>query len=183
MEILRSVPHSVLWLSNGPTQNSVNELRKNAAAQAVDPDRLIMATRAEPKVAHIQRHQLADLFLDTFTFSAATTATDALSAGLPILTKIGNTAQSRLSESLIRATGLHDLIVPTKDDYVKTAVRLAKNPHELAMLRMALTKALESAPLFKANSMVRQFELIYPAVWALHMQGKKPQHIDIDMQK
>jgi len=181
MDILRNVPDSVLWLSNGPTTESVSKLRKNAAAQGVDPNRLIIAPRAEPKVAHINRHRLADLFLDTFTFSAATTATDALSAGLPVLTKVGNTAQSRLSESLIRATGRDDLVVPNKEEYVKTAVRLGKQAKELSMLRIAQTKAIESAALFDADRMVRQFTLIYPAVWELHINGKKPQHIDIDI--
>jgi predicted O-linked N-acetylglucosamine transferase (SPINDLY family) len=181
MEILRNVPDSVLWLSTGPTKESINKMRNKAAAQGVDPDRLIMAQRAEPKIAHIQRHQLADLFLDTFTFSAATTATDALSAGLPVLTKTGHTAQSRLSESLIRSTGIHEIITPNKEEYVKTAIRLAKNPNELDRLRIALTKAIHTAPLFDAHRMVRQFELIYPAVWALYVRGKKPQHIDIDM--
>lgn len=179
MEILLNVPDSVLWLSAGPTPQAIDQLRKNAALGGVDPRRLIMAPRIEPKTEHLSRQQLAELYLDTFTFSAATTATDALSVGVPVLTKIGDTAQSRISESLIRATGLHDLIVGNKEEYVKQAIRLAKNRKELKMLREAQTKALETAPLFDAKRMVRQFETIYPEVWRLYMQGRKPQHIDI----
>ena len=181
MEILKNVPDSVLWLSDGPSQGAATGLCKMAEIYGVDPKRLIIAQRAEPKVVHIQRHLLADLFLDTFTFSAATTATDALSAGLPVLTKMGATAQSRLSESLIRATGVTELIVPNKEEYIKTAIRLARNPKALEKHRKAQTKAIDSAALFDAKRMVRQFELIYAAVWGLHSQGKKPQHIDLDI--
>ncbi len=179
MDILRAVPDSILWLSNGPTPESIASIRKAAADQGVDPARLILAERTDAKIPHIDRHRLAGLFLDTFTFSAATTTTDALSAGLPVLTRKGVTAQGRLSESLIRATGPTELIVETSEQYVATAIRLATSPHELSKHHKALAKALEDAPLFDASRMVRQFELIYPAVWARYAQNKPPMHIDI----
>jgi hypothetical protein len=181
MEILRTVPDSILWLSNGPTPESIASIRKAAAAHGVDPARLILAERTDAKLPHIDRHRLAGLFLDTFTFSAATTTTDALSAGLPVLTRKGVTAQGRLSESLIRATGPTELIVETTEQYVATAIRLATSPKELSKHREALAGALEDAPLFDARRMVRQFELLYPAVWARHAQNKPPVHIDIQI--
>ena len=179
MEILKAVPQGFLWLSNGPTPESMAYLRTCAQAHGVDPARLIFAPRTDAKLPHIDRHRLAGLFLDTFTFSAATTATDARSAGLPVLTKRGATAQGRLSESLIRATGPTDLIVETKEDYVRTAIRLANDPEELMKHHAALAQALHAAPLFDAGRMVRQFEMIYAAVWERYAQGKPAQHIDV----
>ena len=181
MEILKGVPDSILWLSNGPTSESITRLRQLAQEHGVDPTRLVLAPRTDAKRPHIDRHRLAGLFLDTFTFSAATTTTDALSAGLPVLTRRGATAQGRLSESLIRATGPTDLIVATREDYVATAIRLAHDPEELEKHRQRLAAALNSAPLFDANRMVRQFEVIYAAVWERFANGKAPMHIDVNI--
>jgi len=179
MDILKGVPHGFLWLSSGPTADSMTCLRACAQAHGVDPARLIFAPRTDAKLPHIDRHRLAGLFLDTFTFSAATTATDALSAGLPVLTRRGATAQGRLSESLIRATGPTDLIVSSKEDYVRMAIRLAQDPDDLMKHHAALAQALPAAKLFDAGRMVRQFEMIYAAVWERHAQGKPAQHIDV----
>ena len=148
-------------------------------AAGIDPARLILAARTDDKLSHIDRHRAADLFLDTFTFSAATTATDALSAGLPVLTKRGRTAQARLSESLIRAVGPSELVVETAEDFVATAIRLARDPIELARHRAALAEALPTSQLFDAHRMVRQFEQIYETVWQRHVAGAAPEHFDV----
>jgi len=110
MSSLTAVPTSVLWLTSGPLPNSLSTLQRYAEAQGVDGSRLIVAPRKDDKLSHIDRHSCADLYIDTYTFSAATSATDALSAGLPNLKKRDSTAQSRLAESLIRATGVPQLV-------------------------------------------------------------------------
>ena len=179
MEILNAVPESVLWLTVGPTPQSLTTIRRAAEARGIDGNRLIVAERTDDKLSHIDRHRCADLYLDTFTFSAATSATDALSAGLPVLTKKGSTAQSRLSESLIRAVGPTALIVPDRETYIKTAIRLAQNPKDLAKHQAALKKALPKAPLFDPKRMVRQFELIYDHVITTAKAEKPPTHYDV----
>ena len=179
MEILKAVPESVLWLTSGPTPQSLATLRRAAVQQGVDGDRLIVAERTDDKLTHLDRHRCADLYLDTFTFSAATSATDALSAGLPVLTKKGSTAQSRLSESLIRAAGPTALIVNDRETYIKTAIRLAHHPKDLAKHVSALNDALPEARLFDPQRMVKQFELIYDHVIATARSGEKPAHYDV----
>ncbi len=179
MQILAAVQGSVLWLSKGPTPGAIAAMRQSAKAAGIDPARLILGQRTDDKLSHIDRHRAADLFLDTFTFSAATTTTDALSAGLPVLTKRGRTAQARLSESLIRAVGPSELVVETAEDFVATAIRLARDPGELAHHRAALAQALPTSRLFDAGRMVRQFEQIYETVWRRHVAGEAPGHFDV----
>ena len=158
MTILKAVPKSVLWLTSGPLPTSLSTLQRYAEAQGVEGSRLIVAPRTDDKISHIDRHRCADLYIDTYTFSAATSATDALSAGLPVLTKRGSTAQSRLAESLIRATGVPQLIVEDRQAYIETAITLAKNPDQLKNHQKALRDALPNAPLFDAHRMVRNLK-------------------------
>ena len=106
---------------------------------------------------------------------------DALSAGLPVLTKRGSTAQGRLSEAHIRAVGPTELIVETADEYYKTAIRLARDPDELALHRKRLNEALPAARLFDAPRMVQQFKQIYQEVWRRHEAGEAPTHFDVVM--
>ena len=181
LNLLREVPKSVLWFTAGPTPESIKKIRELTDAKGVDPMRLVIAARTADKHSHIDRHRLADLFLDTFTFSAATTTMDALSAGLPVLTKRGRTAQGRLSEAHIRAVGPTELIVETADAYFQTAIRLARDPDELALHRKRLNDALPGARLFDAPRTVQQFKQIYQEVWRRHEVGETPTHFDVVM--
>lgn len=181
MTILKAVPQSVLWLTAGPLPTSLSTLQRFAEARGVEGPRLIVAPHTADKISHIDRHRCADLYLDTFTFSAATSATDALSAGLPVLTKRGTTAQSRLAESLIRATGVPQLIVKDRQAYIETAIALAENPNQLKIHHHALKEALPRAPLFDARRMAQQFEIIYDHVISRHRAGLPPEHFDVDL--
>ncbi len=181
LKILAEIPKSVLWFTAGPTPESIKKIRELTEAKGVDPARFVIAARTPDKLSHINRHRLADLFLDTFTFSAATTTMDALSAGLPVLTKRGRTAQGRLSEAHIRAVGPTDLIVETADEYYETALRLARDPDELALHRKRLNEALPNARLFDAPRMVQQFKQIYNEVWRRYETGETPTHFDVVM--
>ena len=179
MTILKAIPKSVLWLTAGPLPTSLETLQTQAEARGIDRARLIVAPRTDDKLSHIDRHRCADLYIDTYTFSAATSATDALSAGLPVLTKRGSTAQGRLAESLIRATGVAQLIVEDRQTYVETAIALARDPARLREHQQALKDALPHAPLFDAQRMVRQFEIIYDHVSERARSGLKPDHFDV----
>ena len=179
LEILAAVEGSVLWLSHDGKPGSGDDLRARLASAGLDPARLIFAPRLDDKAGHLYRHRAADLFLDTFTFSAATTTTDALWAGLPVLTRPGPTGQSRLAESLLRATGFTETIVPDRATYVAAAVRLGRDPAAVAALKARLTALLPQAPLYDAGRFVRQFRAIYETVWARHRAGGAPSHIDI----
>jgi len=181
INILSEIPKSVLWFTAGPTPESIKKIRELTDAKGVDPARLVIAARTADKISHINRHRLADLFLDTFTFSAATTTMDALSAGLPVLTKRGQTSQGRLSEAHIRAVGPTELIVETAEAYFQTAVRLARHPDELARHRQRLADALPHARLFDAPRMVQQFKQIYAEVWRRYVAGETPTHFDVVM--
>jgi len=179
LKILAEIPKSVLWFTAGPTPESIKKIRELTEAKGVDPARFVIAARTADKLSHINRHRLADLFLDTFTFSAATTTMDALSAGLPVLTKRGHTAQGRLSEAHIRAVEPTELIVETADEYYETALRLARDPDELALHRKRLNEALPNARLFDAPRMVQQFKQIYNEVWRRYETGETPTHFDV----
>ena len=181
INILKGVPDSVLWLSDGPSPRSHDYLRDQLAAQGVDRARLIFAPRLASKAEHIHRHRCADLFLDTFTFSAATTTTDALWAGLPVLTRPGTTGQSRLSASLLQAVGMTDTIVPDTRAYIASAIRIGKSKPQSELLKRKLTRALPNARLYDAARLVTQFKEIYARVWKRHQSGAMPDHLDIEL--
>ncbi len=125
MRLLKAVPGSVLWLLEGNPFVSAN-LCREAEARGVAGERVIVAPRL-PLSEHLARHRLADLFLDTFPVNAHTTASDALWAGLPVLTLAGETFVSRVAGSLLRTMGLPELIATSLEDYEATARRLARD--------------------------------------------------------
>ncbi len=133
MRLLKAVPGSVLWLLEG-NRFAADNLRKEAAARGVAAERLVFASR-RPLPEHLARHRLADLFLDTFPVNAHTTASDALWAGVPLLTLAGQTFASRVAGSLLRAIGLPELIAASLEDYEAMALRLANDRQCLADLR------------------------------------------------
>jgi predicted O-linked N-acetylglucosamine transferase (SPINDLY family) len=144
--ILLASPGSVLWLLEDNLTASGN-LRKEAAARGVDPPRLVFAKKV-PHEDQLARHRLADLFLDTLPCNAHTTASDALWAGLPVLTRIGDTFAGRVGASLLTAIGLPEMIVATQEEYEATAIDLAANPDRLRALKEKLARNRLTAPLF-----------------------------------
>ena len=105
-------------------------LKREAEARGVNAGRLIFANRLT-QAEHLARQKLADLFLDTFNFNAHTTASDALWAGLPVLTKLGNGFAARVAGSLLHSIGLPELITETEEQYESLALELATNPERL----------------------------------------------------
>ncbi|MCU0767620.1 MAG: glycosyltransferase, partial [Gammaproteobacteria bacterium] len=163
MRILARVPGSVLWLFRSYAEAETN-LRREAQARGVVPERLVFADRL-PKAEHLARHRHADLFLDTLRVNAHTTASDALWAGLPLLTCPGETFQSRVAASLLHAAGLPQLAVADLASYEETAVRLATEPGALASLRQQLAAGRLSCALFDTERYARDLEAAYDALW------------------
>jgi predicted O-linked N-acetylglucosamine transferase (SPINDLY family) len=156
MNILRRVPNSVLWLVADYPEVREN-LFRHAEQAGIDRNRIIFHSRAVP-AEYLARYQLADLFLDTFPFNAGTTASDALWAGLPLLTCAGQTFSSRMAGSLLRAVDLPQLITHSFEDYEEKAVELANNPARIASMKRQLMANRLTCALFDSPRFVRNME-------------------------
>ncbi|HYD67264.1 tetratricopeptide repeat protein, partial [Azospirillum sp.] len=172
MRLLAAVPGSVLWLLEANAAVTGN-LRAAAAAHGVDPQRLVFAPWA-PLPEHLARYALADLFLDTLPVNAHTTASDALWAGLPVLTCMGETFVARVAGSLLHAVGLPELVTGSLAAYEAQALRLAQRPDELAALRARLAANRATAPLFDTAGFTRHLEAAYQTMWRIHAAGEPP---------
>ncbi len=177
MRILARVPGSVLWLL-GDTPASIANLRKEAEARGIAPERLVFADRVPPP-EHLARHRCADLFLDTLPYNAHTTASDALWAGLPVLTCEGTTFPGRVAASLLATAGLPDLIAGSPAEFEEMAVALANDPGRLAALRQNLATTVRTSPLFDTRLFTKHIEAGFAAMHARHLGGRKPDHIVI----
>jgi protein O-GlcNAc transferase len=170
--LLQSVPASVLWLVADHETTQAN-LRREAEARGVAPEKLIFARRL-PYEDHLARLPLADLFLDTLPFNAGTTASDALWAGVPVLTCSGEPFAARMAGSLLRAVGLPELITHTPQDYEALASHLANAPGELGALRARLAANRHSYPLFDTERFCRHLESAYVTAHQRHQRGEQP---------
>lgn len=147
---------SVLWLRHD-NDDMRNNLRVSAERRGISPERLIFARRIG-LADHLARHRLADLFLDAFPYGAQTTASRALWAGLPVLTRHGETWVSRVSASILLAAGLPELVVDSLDDYEARALDLARDPDRLANRRRKLAGLRTTPPLFDSERYRRHVE-------------------------
>ena len=173
MRCLQAVPDSVLWLVDENEWVRAN-LRREAANHNIDPDRLIFAPRI-PSPEHLARQRLADLFLDTLPYNAGTTASDALSIGLPVITSPGSSFVSRMGGSLLQAAGLPELVADTLDDYESLAIKLACEPEQLSAIKSKLLNNRSSAPLFDSQQFCKHFEASLSAMVDKWRQSlKKP---------
>lgn len=173
MNILRRVPGSQLWLSNPGNEKALEQnLRAEAGQRGIEPERLVFATRLPDKSQHFARHRLADLFLDTFAYTAATTALDALWAGLPILTRPGGDFYSRICASFVSNVGLRDMICSSTQEYEDRAVYFAMNRAALAEVRGWLARNLYTEPMFNLPRFVRHLESAYMTMWQRHVSGE-----------
>jgi len=176
MRILQRVSGSVLWLSTGHI-DIINNLQRAATAHGVDADRLIFAQRLASSAEHLARHRLADLFLDTAPYNAHTTSSDALWAGLPVLTCVGEAAASRVAASLLNAIGLPELITTKPEDYEALAIQLATHPEQLAALKQKLATNRLTYPLFDTPLFTRHIESAYRAMFERYQADLAPEHI------
>ena len=177
MRLLRGIPGSVLWLL-GDNEAAMRNLRQAAVDRAVAPERLVFAARIDA-ADHLARHHLADLFLDTLPYNAHTTASDALWAGLPVLTCQGHAFPGRVGASLLKAVGLPELITLNLAEYEARALELARDAAQLQGLRTRLARNRLTHPLFDTQRLCRDLEAAYRAMWRRHESGAAPDHIVI----
>ena len=168
--LLGQVDGSVLWLLKSGAEAN---LRKEAEKRGINPARLVFAERTGA-AEHLARHAHADLFLDTFRYNAHTTASDALWAGLPLVTLAGKSFAARVGASLLQAVGLPELITDTPEDYERLALALATDPPRLLALKEKLAAARHSAPLFRSATFARQLERAFDQAFARYLAGEPP---------
>lgn len=177
MRLLRTIDGSVLWLLDD-NPFATGALRREARDRGVAAERLIFAPRVTLE-DHLARHRLADLFLDTFPYNAHTTASDALWAGLPLVTLSGETFASRVATSLLHAIGLPDLVTTSLADYEALAFRLASTPALLAEVRAKLASLRRTAPLFNTTRTCRYLESAYVTMYDRCVQGEPAIGFDV----
>lgn len=172
MRLLKAVDGSVLWLLEG-TAASAGNLRREAAARGVAPERLVFASRVDPE-SHLARHRLADLFLDTLPYNAHTSTSDALWTGLPVLTCLGTTFAGRVAGSLVKAVGLSDLVATSIADYEALALKIARDPALLASIKARLAESRLTEPLFDTARSARDIESAFTMMVERQRNGLPP---------
>ena len=180
MRLLQRVPHSVLWLF-GKVPEVRENLRYEATQRGVAAERLVFAPELPPD-EHLARLRLADLFLDSFPYNAHTSGSDALWAGLPVLTCTGATFPSRVGASLLNAVGLPELVTGNLADYEDLAHALATDAQRLAALRATLQAQRPTAPLFDSARYTQHLEAAYAAMVQRARRGLAPAPIVIAAQ-
>lgn len=177
MRILTKVEKSVLFLY---VDNSIAQenLRKEAAARGVDPTRLIFGERLSVS-DYLARYQVTDLFLDTYPYNAGTTASDALWAGIPVLTRRGESFASRVASSLLTAIGLPGLITKTMGEYEMLATSLGSDPDKLRAIKLKLQENKSTTPLFNTQQLAANLEKLYEIAHQRAISGQQPESIRV----
>lgn len=173
MRLLREVEGSVLWLREYSEIAACN-LRSEAQRRGVAPERVIFASRMPLAADHLARQRQADLFLDTQPYNAHTTATEALWAGLPVLTCRGSSFAGRVGSSIICAVGMPELVTETQGEYEARALELAKEPGLLTRFRERLAHNRQTNPLFDTIGFTRHLEAAYEQMWQTYQDGHPP---------
>jgi predicted O-linked N-acetylglucosamine transferase (SPINDLY family) len=177
MRLLDQVEGSVLWLLDCG-ESARENLRREAEQRGQDPDRLIFAPRV-PQADHLARHPVADLFLDTFVVNGHATASDALWAGVPVLTRPGQQFAARVGASLVSAIGLPEMIATSAEDYEARALELARDADALAALRAKLQRNRLTTSLFDTVAFTRMLESAYDRAHSRSQSGLPPAHLEV----
>jgi predicted O-linked N-acetylglucosamine transferase (SPINDLY family) len=170
MRVLKAVEGSVMWLLESPEPYADN-LRREAKFRGIAPERLIFAADL-PTHQHLARMSLADLFLDGLPYNAHTTGSDALWAGVPLITRRGTTFPGRVAASLLTAAGLPELVTGSAADFEALAVRLASDPEALNKVKAKLAR--NRAKLFDTDLFRGNIEAAYEQMWQRWLAGEKP---------
>lgn len=179
MKILENAEGSILWLLED-NETAARNLRMEAVNMGIDPERVIFANRLYPNSEHLARQRVADLFLDTLPYNAHTTASDALWAGLPVLTLIGESFASRVAASVLNAIRLPRLVTSTQEEYEALAVELANNPEKLRAIKEQLERNRLTTPLFDTLRFTRHIEQAYTQIYERYHAGLAPDHIFVN---
>ncbi len=177
MQLLKSVPDSVLWLLS-KNESMEDNLRREAETRGVNSARLVFASK-QKLPQDLARQQLADLFLDNLPYNAHTTASDALWVGLPVLTYVGKSFPARVAGSLLYNIGLPELVTDNLADYKALALKLATEPNFLSQIREKLKQNRLNTPLFDCNRFCQHLEAAYTQMWLTWQQGEKPQSFTV----
>lgn len=173
MRLLKATPQSVLWLSQ-PNGSAIRNLMAFAQTHGVAPERLVFAPHTPAVEDHLARLKRADLFLDTSPYNAHTTASDALWAGLPVLTTPGGTFAGRVAASLVHAVGLPEMIADSFEAYEALAVNLARDQNALGAIRTRLAGNRGTHPLFDTALFTTHLEAAYLDMWRRYQRGEAP---------
>jgi protein O-GlcNAc transferase len=171
MRLLAAKANSVMWLIEA--NSTAMYLRREAERRSIAPNRLIFAQRMSLP-DHLARSKQADLFLDTLPYNAHTTASDALWAGVPLLTCLGETFAGRVAASLLKAVGLSELITTSLEDYEALALKLAHDPAHVAAIKRKLAQNRDTYPLFDTARFTRHIEAAYLTMWDRYQEGEAP---------
>lgn len=178
LRVLDAVPDSVLWVL-GQSQAAIANLQQEARQAGIDTGRLIFAPFADPR-AHLARLQLADAVLDALVCNGHTTTSDALWAGVPVITARGSHFASRVSESLLNAMELPELVGADHEDMVRIATRVGTNGEYRAALREKVRTNRLTTPLFDTARFTRDFETAIEMMVQQHVAGAGTDgHIDV----
>ena len=172
MRLLTKTAGSVLWLLDGDPVAREN-LRREAVARGVAAERIVFAPHVSAD-EHLARHQLADLYLDTLPYNAHTAASDALWAGLPVLTCLGTAFAGRVAASVLTAVGLPELVTRSLDEYERLALRIAHDSELRTALKSRLATQRTTWPLFDTARMTRHIEKAFNEMWRRHCAGEAP---------
>ena len=178
IRLLKACPNSLLWLYYINDSAQAN-LQQELISNGIDPSRVVLAPFVE-QPDHLARLRLADLFLDTLPYNAHTTASDALWAGVPVLTCLGSTFAGRVAGSLLQAVGLPELITNSLEEYETLAQKLASDPALLGPLRERLSQNRLSHPLFDTARLTRHIEAAYATMTEMRERGEPPKAFSID---
>jgi predicted O-linked N-acetylglucosamine transferase (SPINDLY family) len=174
--LLLCIPDSVLWLLSSPMAEG--NLRREAFHRGITAERIVFAAdRSQSE--HLGRLQLADLVVDTAPYNAHTTASDALWAGVPIVTCAGDTFPSRVAGSVLKAIGLEELVTSDLDQYFELALSLATDAGKLAALKEKLAANRMGSALFGIHGYTRHLETLYHRMWRKHLDGERPGPISV----
>ncbi len=179
MRILHAVPNSVLYVYAEKEVVQVN-LKKEALQRGVAENRLIFGAHIE-RSEYLARYKSADLFLDTFPYNAGTTASDALWAGLPVLTCMGESFASRVAASILNAIGLPELITKNQKEYETTAIKLATEPQKLNCIKEKLKYNRLTTTLFNTPLFTKNIETAYTEIYKQYLANLPPENIYVDI--
>src|SRR5580704_10200667 len=179
MRLLAKVEDSVLWLSQA-NPAAIRNLKREAEDRGIFGERIMFAPFVRAPDEHLARLRLADLFLDTLPYNAHATASDALWAGIPVVTLTGSSFAGRVGTSLLSAIGLPELIADTPAAYECIALNLARDPLLLARIKGKLARNRDTQPLFDTPRYTRNLESAYSVMWRRHQNGDSPATFAVD---
>ncbi len=178
MRILRRTEGTVVWTQDGG-EAACENLRREAVSYGVDPDRLVFAKRNLPRPDHVARHRLADLFIDTLPYNAHSTASDALWAGLPVVTCRGKTFPGRVCATIVEAAGFPELVTETLQQYEDLIVALASDRDRLAALKARTAREAPASPLFDTARYTRELEAAFNQMYEISQAGRPPESFSV----